>query len=288
MRTPTAREVPGIVVYRWEAPLFFANAGAFRRQIRNLVRERSPRWVVVQCEAITDIDVTAAEMLEAARQGAERRRCAHGVRRDAHPPPGPRAALRPASRRSTAITSTRASRPRLPRSPRRSNEPQPCRRSRGRRRLAAVLALLGTAGLVAFVVVGPVRQRRQRGDRARRRRRRGRRRMVGDHRADRPAAAIGIAGVVVGLVVVAIASIARARWCRSDRATDRGLRLAARVDDGLRTRRNAARAPPARHARARRRFAEPSGPAVQPVVRRRKGRALRPASSSRPSSAWRP
>ena len=61
---PEAREVPGIVVYRWEAPLFFANAGAFRRQIRNLVRERSPRWVVVQCEAITDIDVTAAEMLK--------------------------------------------------------------------------------------------------------------------------------------------------------------------------------------------------------------------------------
>jgi high affinity sulfate transporter 1 len=59
-----AREEPGIVVYRWEAPLFFANAGAFRQQIRKLVRERTPRWVVLQCEAITDIDVTAAEMLE--------------------------------------------------------------------------------------------------------------------------------------------------------------------------------------------------------------------------------
>jgi MFS superfamily sulfate permease-like transporter len=56
--------VPGIVIYRWEAPLFFANAGAFRRQIRHLVRERSPSWVVVQCEAITDIDVTAAGMLQ--------------------------------------------------------------------------------------------------------------------------------------------------------------------------------------------------------------------------------
>ena len=57
-------EVPGVVVYRWEAPLFFANAGAFRRQIRHLVRERKPAWVVVQCEAITDVDVTAAGMLE--------------------------------------------------------------------------------------------------------------------------------------------------------------------------------------------------------------------------------
>jgi high affinity sulfate transporter 1 len=59
-----AREIDGIVIYRWEAPLFFANAGAFRRQIRHLVRERSPQWVVVQCEAITDIDVTAADMLK--------------------------------------------------------------------------------------------------------------------------------------------------------------------------------------------------------------------------------
>lgn len=60
---PAGREEPGIVVYRWEAPLFFANAGAFRRQIRHLVRERRPHWVVLQCEAITDIDVTAADML---------------------------------------------------------------------------------------------------------------------------------------------------------------------------------------------------------------------------------
>jgi len=57
-------EVPGVLVYRWEAPLFFANAGQFRQQIRKLVRQREPHWVVLQCEAITDIDVTAAAMLE--------------------------------------------------------------------------------------------------------------------------------------------------------------------------------------------------------------------------------
>lgn len=61
---PDARQIPGVVVYRWEAPLFFANAGSFRRQIRHLVRERRPEWVVIQCEAVTDVDVTAAEMLE--------------------------------------------------------------------------------------------------------------------------------------------------------------------------------------------------------------------------------
>ena len=61
---PGATQIAGVVVYRWEAPLFFANAGAFREQVRHLVREREPSWVVLQCEAITDIDVTAAEMLE--------------------------------------------------------------------------------------------------------------------------------------------------------------------------------------------------------------------------------
>lgn len=61
---PGAREVPGVVVYRWEAPLIFANAGIFRQQIRHLVRDHQPEWVVLQCEAITDVDVTAAEMLE--------------------------------------------------------------------------------------------------------------------------------------------------------------------------------------------------------------------------------
>ena len=63
-RYPSARELPGIVVYRWEAPLFFANCAGFRTQIRELVRDRNPAWVVVQCEAITDIDVSAAKMLE--------------------------------------------------------------------------------------------------------------------------------------------------------------------------------------------------------------------------------
>jgi MFS superfamily sulfate permease-like transporter len=57
-------EVPDVVLFRWEAPLFFANAGIFADQVRELVHERRPAWVVLQCEAITDIDVTAADMLE--------------------------------------------------------------------------------------------------------------------------------------------------------------------------------------------------------------------------------
>src|SRR5262245_9688187 len=54
----------GVIVFRWEAPLFFANAGMFRQQIRRHVRRLRPRWIVLQCEAITDIDVTAADVLE--------------------------------------------------------------------------------------------------------------------------------------------------------------------------------------------------------------------------------
>ena len=64
-RFPDGAEVPGVLVFRWEAPLFFANAGIFRQQVRQLVRQRKPRWLVLQCEAITDIDVTAADMLKA-------------------------------------------------------------------------------------------------------------------------------------------------------------------------------------------------------------------------------
>ena len=61
---PDAEEIDRVLIFRWEAPLFFANAGIFRQEIRRLVRRRDPRWVVLQCEAITDIDVTAADMLD--------------------------------------------------------------------------------------------------------------------------------------------------------------------------------------------------------------------------------
>jgi high affinity sulfate transporter 1 len=63
-RYPGAQEVPGVVVLRWEAPLFFANASEFKKQVRRIVRDHHPEWLVLQCEALTDIDVTAAQMLE--------------------------------------------------------------------------------------------------------------------------------------------------------------------------------------------------------------------------------
>ncbi len=64
-RHPEARRIPGLVLFRWDAPLFFANAEIFRHRVREAI-ERSPtptRWVVVAAEPVTDIDTTAADML---------------------------------------------------------------------------------------------------------------------------------------------------------------------------------------------------------------------------------
>ncbi len=62
--SPGSTVRPDVLVFRWEAPLFFANAGMFRQQIRHLIRSQKPAWLVLQCEAMTDIDVTAADVLE--------------------------------------------------------------------------------------------------------------------------------------------------------------------------------------------------------------------------------
>jgi MFS superfamily sulfate permease-like transporter len=62
---PHARLLPGCVIFRFDAPLFFANARTFREQIRAIAaRDPSPRWIIVGAEPITDVDTTAADMLE--------------------------------------------------------------------------------------------------------------------------------------------------------------------------------------------------------------------------------
>ena len=61
---PDAEELPGLVILRFDAPLFFANARTFRDLARRLARaEERPRWIVVAAEPITDVDTTAADML---------------------------------------------------------------------------------------------------------------------------------------------------------------------------------------------------------------------------------
>jgi len=62
---PNAVEVPGLVIYRFGGPLIFANAATFRDEVRAIARrEPAPRWVLIASEAIVDVDVTAADMLE--------------------------------------------------------------------------------------------------------------------------------------------------------------------------------------------------------------------------------
>jgi MFS superfamily sulfate permease-like transporter len=64
-RYPQASRIPGLVLFRWDAPLFFANAELFRDRVLDAVAS-SPttvRWVVVAAEPVTSVDVTAADML---------------------------------------------------------------------------------------------------------------------------------------------------------------------------------------------------------------------------------
>ena len=61
---PQAEHIPGLVIFRFDAPLFFANARTFRDQIRHLAAtEPRPQWIVIAAEPITDVDTTAADML---------------------------------------------------------------------------------------------------------------------------------------------------------------------------------------------------------------------------------
>ena len=64
-RYPNARQIPGLILFRWDAPLFFANAEFFKERILDAVaKSPSPvRWVVVAAEPVTSVDVTAADTL---------------------------------------------------------------------------------------------------------------------------------------------------------------------------------------------------------------------------------
>ena len=62
-RYPEARRIPGLVLFRWDAPLFFANAELFHARVLDAVAS-SPtpvRWLVVAAEPVTSVDVTAAD-----------------------------------------------------------------------------------------------------------------------------------------------------------------------------------------------------------------------------------
>jgi high affinity sulfate transporter 1 len=62
-RYPEARLIPGLVLFRWDAPLFFANAELFHERVLDAAASSlsSVRWVVVAAEPVTSVDVTAAD-----------------------------------------------------------------------------------------------------------------------------------------------------------------------------------------------------------------------------------
>lgn len=71
---PHAHRLPGCVVFRFDAPLFFANSRTFREQVRALAAsDPPPAWVILAAEPITDVDTTAADMLRELDEDLEAR-----------------------------------------------------------------------------------------------------------------------------------------------------------------------------------------------------------------------
>ena len=67
-RNPTALTDEGVMVYRFDAPLFYANAERFRARVRRLVRRRGASWVVIEAASMPDVDASAARMLSELEQ----------------------------------------------------------------------------------------------------------------------------------------------------------------------------------------------------------------------------
>ena len=66
---PSAETIPGLIVYRFDAPLFFPNAPYFKQRVQTLVAaaETPPRWFLLNAEAITYIDTTGVDTLREVR-----------------------------------------------------------------------------------------------------------------------------------------------------------------------------------------------------------------------------
>src|SRR4029077_15249653 len=62
---PEAQHLPGLVIYRFDGLLFFANAKTFRDEVKRLAKaEPKPSWILIAAEPVTDVDTTASDVLE--------------------------------------------------------------------------------------------------------------------------------------------------------------------------------------------------------------------------------
>ena len=64
-RYPSARQLSGLLLFRWDAPLFFANAEFFKERVLAAAAAAPAKvsWLVVAAEPVTSVDVTAADLL---------------------------------------------------------------------------------------------------------------------------------------------------------------------------------------------------------------------------------
>lgn len=83
---PAARPVPGLVIYRYDSPLFFANAEHFKRRALAAVDDADPpaRWFVLNAEANVEVDLTALDALEELRGTLAGRGIVFGMARVKH------------------------------------------------------------------------------------------------------------------------------------------------------------------------------------------------------------
>ena len=71
---PSAHQEPGLLVFRYDSPLFFANAEDFLRRARGALEvDRSVRWMLINVEAVSEVDITGLDALQELVDECERR-----------------------------------------------------------------------------------------------------------------------------------------------------------------------------------------------------------------------
>ncbi|MFJ6054325.1 SulP family inorganic anion transporter [Streptomyces sp. NPDC092307] len=83
---PTARTIPGLLIYRYDSPLFFANAEDFRRRAMAsvAVQDEPVHWFVLNTEANVEVDITALDAVEALRSELAERNIVFALARVKH------------------------------------------------------------------------------------------------------------------------------------------------------------------------------------------------------------
>ena len=61
---PEAAQIPGLMVFRYDSPLFFANAEDFRSRCKTAVRDNNPQWLLLNMEGNTEVDITGLDALD--------------------------------------------------------------------------------------------------------------------------------------------------------------------------------------------------------------------------------